>query len=624
MNRITTYALFVFGSLLFVYTALKAYLLAITWDEAFSYLEFVRNGIFIEEKFNGMSANNHLLNTWMQILLVKCFGVHEFVLRIPALLTHLLFLIYSAKLVSHFHNKWLIIASFLILNLNPYLVDFFSMARGYGLSIGFMMASIYYLYVFHKELKTRMAAVSLIFSTLGVLSNFVLLNYMLSLYAVILFLYFYHSKIACIPTAEPGFLKKLITPTLIFLLSLAFILPVGLALKNADALYFGSSEGFWKGTVYSIVDRCFFELGYNYWLQRIAKAFMVVIIAGACIRSFLQIKRKQFSQQGLFLVSSLMLLGMCIISTVLQNWLFHTPYLLDRTALFLMVLFTVVLVSFVNEYAMEKSWAAGIAYVTAIITVIHMSLSLNLDYVLEWKLDMNTKEMLIDLEKIKTIPQEKSNVSLNIPLWYEQGINFYRDIYQLTWLNHISRSKKRNLLDDYYYLSPRELAVLSPDSIEILKTYPVTQNALVRPKYKPAKVKVCVNQELKFETEPNQQYVVGKDELYSKGFSYIVNDSITPHKQAVVVYEIESMITSETEGNLIMIIAMENSRETYIWKPANIKDYLQSVNTWAKASFTCILPAETKAGDKLSMYLWNPRKNKLVVKKMQFKWLEYQ
>ena len=92
MNKITKFILLVLGSLLFCFTATKAYLLSVTWDEAYSYTEYVRRGITFPTKFESMSANNHLLLTWMDVVLVKIFGLSEIVLRLPALMAHLIFL----------------------------------------------------------------------------------------------------------------------------------------------------------------------------------------------------------------------------------------------------------------------------------------------------------------------------------------------------------------------------------------------------------------------------------------------------------------------------------------------------------------------------------------------------
>jgi hypothetical protein len=170
MNKNIKFILFVFGTLLFSYTAARAYLLSITWDEAYSFIGYVINSeIAYPDSFGDMSANNHLLISWIDIILVKWFGASELILRLPSLLAHLLFLVFSAKLLSHFQNKWVLLASFLIINLNPYLLDFFSLARGYGLSIGLMMTSIYYLYAFQKEFKNKFANYSLLFAALSVL-----------------------------------------------------------------------------------------------------------------------------------------------------------------------------------------------------------------------------------------------------------------------------------------------------------------------------------------------------------------------------------------------------------------------------------------------------------------------
>lgn len=101
-EKTITTIVFLLGVLIFSYTAIRAYLLAFTWDESYSYLQYVRNNILFPEKYEMMDANNHLLNTWSTIQLVNLFGVHEFVLRIPSLFAHILFLIYSYKLIKGF------------------------------------------------------------------------------------------------------------------------------------------------------------------------------------------------------------------------------------------------------------------------------------------------------------------------------------------------------------------------------------------------------------------------------------------------------------------------------------------------------------------------------------------
>lgn len=624
MNKTTKLILLVLGSLLFCYTAAKAYLLSITWDEAFSYTEYVRRGVAYPKKFESMSANNHLLLTWLDIQLVKLFGVSELILRLPALMAHLLFLIYSAKLLAHFQNKWLIISSFLIINLNPYLLDFFSLARGYGLSIGLMMASIYYLYAFQRELKNKFAIYSLLYAAFSVLANYVLLNYFLGLFAVIFIL----NMLKAINWENSRidrtiFWKNIRIPGGIFLLLLLFVLPITFQLRAAGALYFGAENGFWEDTFHTIVDRWFYELDYNYWFQRLAKAFILCTLIGAIILVSIRFEKKQFNSHNSFLVSILGICLFCVISTIAQHFLLHTLYLIDRTALFFTVLFPIVLVFFINEFIKEKPLAAFISYFAAVCVTVHMILAFNLTYVLEWKWDANTKEMLSDLDELKQIPVEKGNISMNIPLLFESGINFYRGMNRLTWLNTVARSKKRELSDDYYYLSPKELAKIHSDSIEILKTYPVTNNVLARPKFKWSHPQICVQQEMTFEQEPNQQYFIDGSTEYGKTITYIVPDSVAAYKHGIIVFEVQAMATAEQKNDVRLIASFENEGGSYSSSGVSLLDYIEKEDEWVTALLTHVVPAKIKAGDKLLVYLWNPNGEEVYVKKMGFKWYRY-
>lgn len=618
MNKTTKYILFLLSSILFVYTFIKACILSITWDEAYSYLEYVRKGIFIQDQFDMMSANNHLLNTWLSIFFVKCFGVHEWVLRLPSLLAHLLFLIFSARLVSRFQTRWLVVSAFILINVHPYLLDFFSLSRGYGLSIGLMMTSIYYLYAFHNGYKNKDAWLSLFTGALSVLANYVTLNYVMALFAVLVMLYMYHAKQET--SQKSTFWRNIVPAVVLFGVLLLVVVPMAFKLKEAGALFFGG-QGFWKDTIHSIVDRSFYEIGYSYWFQRIAKTYIFLTITGASVFVLIQIRKKNLSPNKLFLISMLLILAMCCASIILQNQLLDTLYLIDRTALFLVVLFSVILVFFLNEWSAEKPRVACIAYVSAVLMSLHMGLAFNLKYVLEWKLNADTKEMLSDLEKIKTIPPEKSNLSINIPLPFETDINFYRDINQLTWINQVNRSGERSKLDDYYYLTQQEIATLHPDSIEILKIYPLTKNVLAKPKHPYSKVRVVISQEMNFEKE--EERLIDKNLEFSKSFTCVLQDSLINKKHAVVVFNIEAKPLSLKTCDLGMVITIEGVQGPYVWNRVSTMDYMKDTDAWTPASFTCIVPEQAKAGDKLSLYLWNLNKQELLVKKMQFKWLEY-
>lgn len=601
-------------------------MLSITWDEAQTYTEFVRNGHVILTDYNTMSANNHILNTFLMVVFTKAFGVSEFVMRIPSLAAHFIFLLFSARLLKHLDNKWLIISAFIVVNINPYMLDFFSLARGYGLSLGLMMASVYYFYLFHiMEKKGRYAILSVLMACFAVIANFVLLNYCLVLFGILVLLniYFFSKSTKTNIQKRIELLKGVGVPLVIMILMILFVTPVILKLKEANALFFGGVQNFWKDTMSTITDRCFYEIGYNYWVQRVAKGFVFLVVISAIILIIQKLRKKQLSTNILFLLSVLLLLILCSISTIVQHQLFKTPYLMDRTALFFVVLFGILFSFFISEIAKHRESLTYVSHLSAFLMILHFFAAFNLTYVLEWKLDSETKEMLKDLNKIKEIPKEKETISLGIPLCFDPAINYYRAQNDLTWLNSTWKYEITNLLHDYFYLNPEEMSKIKMDSIEIIKEYPITHSVLAKRKYAP-QIHPAIEKTMDFNKEKNQSFLIDEKVEYGPTFSYIVTKSVTPSTKGFICFYANVKTNDIKKDNLMMIISFQDSSgKLYFWQKAYVKDFIKNDHDWFRASFSCIVPSETKEGDELKAYIWNPDKHLLFIKQMDFKWLEY-
>ena len=82
-NIISRGYLFLPAFLLFAYVAFRAMQLSLIWDEANTFFEHVRTPFWLPNNYNYMSANNHLLNTWLMKCSVNVFGESEFALRLP-------------------------------------------------------------------------------------------------------------------------------------------------------------------------------------------------------------------------------------------------------------------------------------------------------------------------------------------------------------------------------------------------------------------------------------------------------------------------------------------------------------------------------------------------------------
>ena len=153
----------------------RAVRLSLTYDEAAAYIRYIAPRTFPDfaagplAVFNFEVATNHFLATVATKLIVAFTGASELALRVPALAGYAMYLWFSARLLQQHTTRIVAIAGFLLLNLNPYLLDFFGLSRGYGLSIGLMMGGLYFL--FRNQL-LRM----FVFATAAVLANFSMLN----------------------------------------------------------------------------------------------------------------------------------------------------------------------------------------------------------------------------------------------------------------------------------------------------------------------------------------------------------------------------------------------------------------------------------------------------------------
>jgi hypothetical protein len=609
MNKKARVIILILSAFLFSYSLVRACILSFTWDEAYSFLEFVRNGIILPAKYEQMSANNHLLNTALDVLLYNGFGNSEIVLRIPSLIAHLLFLYFTYRLVHDFSSPFLAVASFVLINFNPYLLDFFSLSRGYGMSIALMTGSVYFLYRFIHSRSAKHASGVIIFATLATLANFVLLNFMVVIFGMLFLLCLKEKRMK-------NFIGAMILPLVIMVVSLSFIIPVIFHLKAAGALFYGGNKGFWTDTFSTIVNRYFYELNYSYWLQRIAKGGIIIVMTIAGALSVKTLIHRTSKPGDVFLATLFGLLFFCGLSTIVQHYLLGTLYLQERTALFLLVLFCIMF-AFLSERTLpSKKYHTWLYCLFAVIAVLHFARAANFRYVLEWKWDADIKEMLSDLGRIEVVPAGKQNVSLGIPLEMDQGINYYRAKDQLLWLNTVERSDLRDRRYNFLFFGPEDQKKLNMDSVEIIKRYAGTNNILGRPRYP---LKANGHNEYSETSKPG--FVFGDSIEYGPTINYILSDTIPHDKNAELVYFALVSAPDIKRDNLYVILSVENAKGLCLWKRASVKDQLVIQDLRSPVYFTALVPEDIRTGDIVKAYLWNPDGHALKLEAQGLSWL---
>lgn len=294
-----------------------------------------------------VTANIHILNSIIRKFFIDTFGNTPFFLRLDNLLAQILFLACSYGIVVKlFKDKWWRICCFLLLNLNPFLFEFWGFSRGYGLAIALMTASIYCFVCYLQHGKTRWLAGSLALSVGAVYSNFSLLNFMLGLAGfIVVYGLFLRKK-------PVSFFLRRELPLLAATGIITYLLIAGPIRKlvAAGELYFGGEKGLVPDTFHSLVtgsmyldSEPFRLVDYITWLV----AAMIVLMAIYWFLVFLKKHKREKSVNGLLFCC---LLLVPLASVELQHQLLGTKYLINRTALFLYVLFVLAVVATLYQF----------------------------------------------------------------------------------------------------------------------------------------------------------------------------------------------------------------------------------------------------------------------------------
>ncbi len=445
---------------LLAYSTARAVLWSMTHDESSTYLNYIDMNIWLcyhNPKCWG-TANLHWLNTLIMQPAVKIFGVSEFSVRLPNLLTHAVYLVFSWLLLRDMRKPfWITFAAFLILNLSPYLLDFFSLARGYGMACGWMMMSLYYLWKYIEKEKNGYVFGSFLGASLAVLSNFVYLNYLMALTGVF-FLWQLYQLIESKKISREMLMQSSIP--------IAFILVLGLALYQP--IQFLSSLGEFKYGATSLYTTL--ETLVRDYLQTKADGYfgkstlfifcliaigLVLLTTFRAVRQFIQLPK---TPERVFLLASTLVLLLVILIQKVQFHVMGTNYLVQRTALIFIPLALLPVV--LNFLLWDNRWAQRFLLFAGIFSIYHFHLHINFQNCREWWFDMHTKNMALYVNEVET----DKPLKLGVHWTFHPSTMYYWKTGQLKTIDVLLYSKELRTDDyfDYYYVPSSDTARLHP------------------------------------------------------------------------------------------------------------------------------------------------------------------
>jgi hypothetical protein len=601
------------GLLLWLYSILKAWRIPINGDEIYTFEYYVKKGVIFLSSYNYIDANNHLLNTWLIELVYKIFGDHDFIIRIPNLLAQVLFLIYSAKLAMRLSTRVLTLLAFLILNLNPYINDYFMLARGYGISMALMMTSLYFACKFIEENTTIKAAfLSLMFAALALLANFTILSYVI----ILAFLLVVNNSIRNNSKEKTD--KRNEIPlrrwnSLIILSPfsvLIIVVPILIKLRNAHALYAGGySTDFWRYTVVSIIKMTFDKTPIVVNYPYLFEICIIVILIAVLAMIIYKIKTDKSFWKSSFLVHIFILIILCAIENILQHHLFDINYLYERTALMYIPLFTVLLIFlFENSYSIFKKTTMIIYSLLFIVLTINYFHVASLNRVIQhvWNPDLRDMENYLK-QNHKEIPADKITLSIGMGSEFESDMNSYITTYFLRWLNRVDSIDEFNQLNDYFFIKKKDMLLLN--NVTILREYPKSNMVLLENK-KTWNRKEIVDKKL-------MNWVVD-----STVITYIVDDSTINFKNAILNFK--TIIKTKTlDQNAAIKVYIERNKKVFYSRSEELINYMVKENDPTQIILSILLPQGIEKGDVIKAFIYKDQPYPIYTKDMKMRIVSY-
>lgn len=233
--------------MVFVYLALRAFHVPILHDEMASYIHFIQCHSFIPF-YSHPDANNHILNSALATLSYSVLGNDAFSLRLPNLLVFIVYAVYILKFTKLISGFWTRLGFITVFLFSHNFIEFFAIERGYGLSMAFLMMSIYHLVKLRNSQKVKHHIAFGVAFTLALTANVLLIYTNLTLFALYVFIIIMHYK------RQSSLVKTAFFANLFFLsATLVFYIYLLLHYQNIGSLYSGASDGFWGITVKSLV-----------------------------------------------------------------------------------------------------------------------------------------------------------------------------------------------------------------------------------------------------------------------------------------------------------------------------------------------------------------------------------
>ena len=352
--------------LLMLYVMIRAVCMDVTHDEAYSFYN-VKHFWYVETLCTG---NTHWFN-FVAIKAAVLLGCEKaWQLRWFTLLSALIFLCVGYQWIKSIRSVPMKAFAFSFLFLNPYLLDYLSLARGYAAGLMFESLSICFLMMAYSHKKQVLSFFALFFAGMAAIANFNFFYFFAAFNLVYFYTYYFKNGFSFF--TEKRFYRDLLFSIGIVALVLRALLFITKCSNDIGAY---GGETLVDSVFYGFIDGLVYR---NFLLQSntiyiMACVLFSIVICAALFGAY-QFKKKH---QRLYTYASCIFLLMLLL-LVINKYFFNVLYPTYRTTLMFFPLIAIILSCFLNELIKQMILKKIMLYGLSLVIFTNFVMSFNL------------------------------------------------------------------------------------------------------------------------------------------------------------------------------------------------------------------------------------------------------
>jgi hypothetical protein len=222
-----------------------------------------------------------------------------------------------------------------------------------------------------------------------------------------------------------------------------YAIPALWLLRKRGELYYGGQTGFWSDTVDSLI-RCWLYIQpYSAAVKPAVWALVLLTLAIAVVLAAIPRRVSGNLPATEMLRALIAILALAALASVVQHLRFGTPYLVNRTACWMLPCYLFMLaleaeIALTSRHVILRRLTVAGSGLLLVASVLHAAFAANTRYAILQYHDADTKEMLRDLDRLVGKAEQGARGLTILSSWeLAPSIEYYRVTRPLKWLRAV-------------------------------------------------------------------------------------------------------------------------------------------------------------------------------------------